>query len=234
MQIKVISSGSQQGNAYLVDDGQTTLLLDAGVSIQKIQIACDFQLSKIAAAMVSHKHLDHFKAVPALIKRGIDCYSGAETWIASLSESHRAHTIKPLEKFAVGTFDILPFDVKHDVETYGFMVSSRATGERLLYITDTPYVKYSFPPVHYIMIEANHDVDRVYDAVDEGKTNSRLAGRIFDSHMSIDTLSNFLKANDLSLVNAIYLMHLSDTHSDAAAFRERIQREVGCEVFLCG
>lgn len=233
MDIKIISSGSQAGNAYLVSDGETTLILDAGVPLQKIQVASGFQLSKIAACLCTHAHKDHSAAISALSARGIDIYSGAETFARAATRGHRAHIITPLKKFDVGTFSVLPFDVAHDVETYGFMVTSSVTNERLLYITDASYVKYSFPAVDYMLIEANHDAESIYTAVDDGCTNARLARRVFGSHMSIDTLIEFLRANDLSKLEKIYLIHLSDNHSNAEGYRERIQRISGCMVEVC-
>ena len=40
MEIKVIGSGSS-GNCYLIDDGRTALLLDAGVPFSAVQQAMD-------------------------------------------------------------------------------------------------------------------------------------------------------------------------------------------------
>ena len=48
------------------------------------------------------------------------------------------HPVKALEEFQLGTFQVLPFDVEHDVpEPLGFLLTSTATGEKLLYFTDT-------------------------------------------------------------------------------------------------
>ncbi len=61
MEVQVIASGST-GNAYLVDDGRSTLLLECGVRLKEIQSAANFSLHKIAACLVSHEHKDHSKA----------------------------------------------------------------------------------------------------------------------------------------------------------------------------
>ena len=51
--------------------------------------------------------------------------------------------------------------------------------------------------------------------------------------MSIDTLIEFLRANDLSKLEKIYLIHLSDNHSNAEGYMERIQSISGCMVEVC-
>lgn len=56
MKIKVIASGSK-GNCYLIDDGETKLLIECGIPFKQIQIGCDFKLSSVAACLVSHEHL---------------------------------------------------------------------------------------------------------------------------------------------------------------------------------
>ena len=71
--IKVLASGSK-GNCYLIDDGKTKLLLDAGIPFNQIQIGCDFCVSDISGCLISHKHGDHAKAIKDLIKRSINVY----------------------------------------------------------------------------------------------------------------------------------------------------------------
>jgi ribonuclease BN (tRNA processing enzyme) len=48
--------------------------------------------------------------------------------------------------------------------------------------------------------------------------------------MSLDTCVNLLNANDLSKVNNIVLIHLSDSNSDEQAFKKRVSDETGKNV----
>lgn len=59
-----------------------------------------------------------------------------------------------------------------------------------------------------------------------------LANRIIQSHMSIDTVEEFLEANDLSKLQQVYLLHLSDNNSNANKFKDRIQKKTGAEVYV--
>ena len=129
---------------------------------------------------------------------------------------------------------MLPFDIQHDApEPLGFLLKSVVTGEKLLYFTDTYYLKYRFNGVTHILCEANYDIDILNENVNGGNVPKCLAERVISSHMSIEHLEQFLKACDLSRLRAVYLCHLSDSNSNAADFRERIQRLTGAEVIVC-
>jgi phosphoribosyl 1,2-cyclic phosphodiesterase len=233
MNIKVIGSSSK-GNAYLIDDGATTLLLDAGMPLQKIAEACDFQISKIAGALITHEHQDHSAACSALIKRGVDIYASAGTLGACNLNGHRTHDLKTLEKVSIGTYTITPFDVQHDAaEPLGFFIHSKTSYENLLYFTDTYYLKYTFKDIHYIMAECNHDEESIIESVINGQIPKVLKNRIHKSHMSLETLIETLKANDLSKLKEIYLIHISQDNANRIKIKQKVQEVTGIPTILC-
>ena len=227
MDIKIIASGSS-GNAYLIGDGRTRLLLDAGIPFSRIQIGCGFRTSSIDACLVTHRHGDHAAAVPKLLQRGITVYSNAD--VAGLYEG--VQELHALREHTVGTFRVLPFEAEHDVPCYGYQVTSTATGEKLVYITDSAYVRYTFTGLTHIMIEANYAEDIMIGNVRDDKIPFPLAERVAQTHMSIDTLLELLRANDITKVRQIYLLHLSDNNSDAEKFKRLVQQETGAEVYI--
>ena len=227
MDIKIIASGSS-GNAYLIGDGRTRLLLDAGIPFSRIQIGCGFRTSSIDACLVTHRHGDHAAAVPKLLQRGITVYSNAD--VAGLYEG--VQELHALREHTVGTFRVLPFEAEHDVPCYGYQVTSTATGEKLIYITDSAYVRYTFTGLTHIMIEANYAEDIMIGNVRDDKIPFPLAERVAQTHMSIDTLLELLRANDMTRVRQIYLLHLSDNNSDAEKFKRQVQQETGAEVYI--
>jgi len=135
MDIKIIASGSS-GNAYLIGDGKTRLLLDAGIPFKRIQVGCGFQTSSIDGCLVTHRHGDHAMAIPKLLQRGITVYSNAD--VAGLYPG--VEQLDALKEHKIGTFRILPFEAEHDVPCYGYQATSVETGEKLVYITDSAYV----------------------------------------------------------------------------------------------
>ena len=51
-------ASSSHGNAYLVEDGTTCLLIECGVSWKKLQKLTGFGVSGIAGCLISHEHKD--------------------------------------------------------------------------------------------------------------------------------------------------------------------------------
>ena len=139
-----------------------------------------------------------------------------------------------MKMFTLGTFRVLPFDTQHDApEPLGFLLKSTVTDEKLLYFTDTYYLKYKFTGITHILCEANYDPEILRRRVASGEVPGMLADRVISSHMSIGHLEDFLRACDLSKLRKIWLCHLSDGNSNAAEFRRRIQRLTGVEVEVC-
>lgn len=54
--VRVLASGSS-GNCYLIDDGRTKLLLEAGIPFKKIRQELDWKTSELAGVLISHEHL---------------------------------------------------------------------------------------------------------------------------------------------------------------------------------
>lgn len=225
MDIQVIASGSR-GNCYRVDDGKTPLLLEAGISLKSIKEALGFKTSDIAGCLISHEHGDHAKAATDVAKAGIDCYLSAGTAEALGLTGHRAHIVKALERFQVGTWTVLPFDAVHDAaEPLGFLLATGA--EKLLFATDTAYIKYRFNGLTHIMIECNYDLPLLKESVAAGLVDREVKRRTLRSHMNLQSLKELLRANDLSRVQEIILLHLSDNNSDSERFKREIQELTG-------
>ena len=231
MQIRVLASGSG-GNAYLVSDGFTVLLLEAGIPWKQLRQALNFKTSEIAACLLSHEHLDHAKSVSDVMKAGIDVYCSRGTIDALGLSGHRVHTVQPREQFTIGSWSLLAFETVHDAnEPVGFLLGNRA-GEKLLYATDTAYIHYRFRGLTHIMIECNYAQGILQSNVENGIVSIETKRRVIRSHMSLETLKEMLMANDLSQVQAIWLLHLSDHNSDGERFEQEIQDLTGKPVYL--
>lgn len=232
MDIKVLASGSS-GNAYHITDGVTPLLLEAGISIKKIQQGLDFKLSEVAGVLLSHEHGDHSKAIRDVLRMGIDIYSSEGTFASLGLAGHRINPVKDKQSFTIGSWVVRAFGTQHDcAEPLGFLLHSKVTGERLVFATDTYYVRYRFPGLTHIMIECNYAGDILQANLDAGLVHPAMRRRLLTSHFSLDNVKEFLKANDLSLVKEIWLLHLSDGNSDAERFKREIQELTGKPVYV--
>lgn len=233
VEIKVIASSSK-GNAYKISDGTTELLIECGIPINNIQVALEFHTSNLTACFISHAHQDHCKSAKDLIRLGIDIYTSQGTIDACELAGHRIHPIKSLNEIRVGSFQVLPFDVQHDApEPLGFLFGSIITDEKLLFFTDTYFLKYTFKGLNYIMAECNYSLDVLQRSIYAGYIPIELVPRLMKSHMSLEHLIDMLKANDLRDVKQIYLMHLSSNNSDAERFKIEVQKATGTEVYIC-
>lgn len=229
MKLKVIGSGSK-GNAYLLGNEQEALLIECGVNFKQIKEALNFNFKNIIGCIVTHEHGDHGKGVKDCMAAGIDVHAtkGTHTALKTLN-NHRAKTIVLQEVFKIGNFKIKAFDIIHDaLEPCGFLINHPDCGN-VLFITDLIFCAYTFPDLNNIIIEANYDED-----IAKRKLNDMefLRNRIIKNHMSIDTTEKTLKANDLSKVNNIVLIHLSDSNSDEKAFKTRIEDATGKTVTI--
>lgn len=222
MEIKTLASGST-GNAYYVSDGISSVLLDAGIPVRAIQIALGHKLSLISGVLITHHHGDHAKAAADLARLGIDVYISAGEAAELGLNGHRIKTVKSLQTFKCGVFSITPFDLQHDTpEPLGFLIASEATGEKLLYFTDTFYLRYTFKGITHILGECNHAREIIERNVMNGDLAPELAARVIKSHMCLERFEEFLKESDLSKLQSIHLVHVSEGNGDPVMFAERI------------
>lgn len=227
MKLKVIGTGSK-GNAYLLENEQEALLIECGVNIQEIKKAVNFNVSKISGCIVTHEHGDHAKSINEVMKAGIDTYATKGTF-SKAQKNHRMKIIPQQGQFQVGNFKVISFPTIHDVaEPCGFLIHHQDCGVTL-FLTDTVYSGFTFKGLNNIIVEANYAEEIIGEKLGDMKF---LRDRILNSHMSIDTCLQFLKANDLSAVNNIVLIHLSDSNSHELDFAKYVNKLTGKNVHV--
>jgi phosphoribosyl 1,2-cyclic phosphodiesterase len=206
----IVLGSSSLGNGYILKSrtGQC-LVLEAGVNISVLKKALNYDISGVVGCLVTHRHGDHIKFSKSYIEAGIDIYTGGENGLGG----HRFKEIRNLEQLQIGEFLVKPFDVEHDVPTFGFIIQHEESGN-ICFITDTAYCKYRLPNMNNIIIEANYSREILNDRWAKGELNTFVMDRIIGSHMAFETTLEFLTANDLSAVNKIVLIHLSNSNSD--------------------
>jgi phosphoribosyl 1,2-cyclic phosphodiesterase len=231
IEIEALASSSA-GNCYRVTDGVTPILLECGIRYKEIQRGFDFKMSEVGACLVTHEHNDHVKSINDVLKAGIDVYASRGTFETLGITHHRIKPVKSKEQFQIGTWTILPFDVQHDVsEPLGFLLMNQL-GEKLLFATDTYYIKYRFSGLTHLMVECNYSLDILNENISTGRVSKAMKKRVMKSHFSLDNVKDFLRANDLSKVQEIWLLHLSDNNSNAERFKTEIQELTGKMVIV--
>lgn len=149
-------------------------------------------------------------------------------------KQYDSYRFKPLlykETQKIGTWYVTPFETKHDVaEPCGFLIDNTA-GDRLVFVTDSYYVKYRFPNVTHMMIEANYSKEIIDQKMNHGFDIKRKE-RLLESHFDFDQTLDFIKTNKSDRLQEVWLLHLSDANSHEQKFKEDTQKLVGVPVYV--
>lgn len=232
IQVFCLASGST-GNSYAVDDGKTVLLLEAGIPAKKICSGYLKLLPRVAGCLITHEHQDHSKGAADLADRGVDLYmtSGTRNMVTKTIRPYRIHIVRAEEQIKVGSWIVLPFEAEHDAEEpVGYLLASTFTHEKLLFATDTYFIRYRFSSVNIFMIECNYSLPILQGNIASGKIPQSLQSRLLRSHFSLENLIDFFRATDLSAAKQIYLIHTSAGNGDKELFKKEIQRTTGIPV----
>lgn len=227
--VKCLASGSS-GNSYAVDDGESALLLEAGIPAQKMLSGYLDLLPRAAGCLITHEHQDHAKGAAKLAGRGMDLYATAGTFesLAEIDRPYRKHIVRAGEQFSLASWVILPFETRHDAaEPCGYLLYSKAAREKLLFATDTYYIPNRFQALNVIMVECNYSLPILKRNIREGLIPESMEPRLLRSHFGLENVLDFFKVNDMRPVRQIYLLHLSGNNADRKQFRREIERATG-------
>lgn len=205
MQLICLGSGSS-GNCYILEDSGEALIIEAGVPLLKVKKALNFKISGVVGAVVSHSHGDHAGRLREYENAGIPVF-----------KPYEGKSFLQTKRF--GNFEIRSFDLVHDVPCCGFLIEHPSMG-RLLYASDTAYIKYRFERLNHILVEANYSIelaDRWAENMDH----------VLAGHMELQTTLDFLRVNSGSELNTVMLCHLSERNGDEAKFAEAARNVVG-------
>lgn len=227
MDLIVLGSNSA-GNCYILQNGTEALVIECGVPFLGVKQALNYNIRQIVGALVTHEHGDHAAYADDYLKNRINVYMSQGTADRLDTNRHfKPSILKPLVTQRIGNFSILPFDVQHDAkEPLGFLINHPETGT-VLFVTDSFYLKYKFKDLNNILIECNYRLDILQKNALSERIPELLLTRTLKSHMSYTTCLETLKANDLTRVNNIVLLHLSDSNSNAAEFQKGIEEATG-------
>lgn len=159
---------------------------------------------------------------------GIPILSGIDTFnaIPDLVSSTMCKPIQSGKGYKLGNFKIIPFNMHHDVPCLGFLISHPETGN-ILFITDSFMSDYTFSNLSHIIIECNYSDDILERNIKNGSVFPGMRTRLLSTHMELETTKGVIKANDLSKVINIVLVHLSSTNSDSARFVKEVEQVSG-------
>lgn len=238
VEIKTFGSSSK-GNCYLLTEGGSSLLIEAGVNPSKLKIPW----SQVDGILLTHEHQDHGKYINQVLKRcGANVASTKGTLDSLDVPDHRRIELDNNDETSFNTknkacaWEIEAFDVEHDAaDPVGFVIIT-PMGKVILFATDTYYIRYRFSYVNIAMIECNYDLVRLEQQFQLGRVDKRQYSRILRSHFALDHVIKFFNANNSwqGDLEEVHLLHLSDRNSDAEYFRQEIAKVTGVPVYIAG
>lgn len=212
MKFRCLGSGSS-GNCYILENDSEALVIEAGIPFMTVKKALDFNINKIVGVLVSHQHLDHAKYSAEYEKAGIPVFRPYES---DMERHVRTY----------GEFVIKSFPLVHDVPCCGFLIRHPETG-KVLYASDTEYIKYRFRDLSHILVEANYS--RKY--LEEDGAGAEKRAHVLQDHMEITTTCDFLKMNNNPNLRSVILLHMSARNGAPEEFVAEAGKVVQCPVW---
>ncbi len=211
----LLGSGST-GNATLVSDGETHILVDVGLSgretarrLREIGLGPE----EIAAIVVSHEHGDHCRGVAPFAKDlDIPVFMSEAAFQASgmTLEARRLQRIEPGVSFDVCGVQFTPFAVPHDAaDPVGLVIEK--DNVRFAIALDLGYVSNlvteRLKGCDGIIIESNHDINMLKVGPYPWSLKQRVMSR--RGHLSNDSVAEYLADGFDGRARHLLLAHLS-------------------------
>ncbi len=232
MRITVLGSGST-GNAVLICAGQTSVLVDAGMSakelVRRLALVGE-DAGQLDGVIITHEHGDHAGGLRVLLK-SLSCpvYISGETREAYIREREgkssasdeprkradalrdRTEEISSSKDFRIGEIDFHPFTVPHDAaDNFGF--TARHDGVCVATLMDfghiTTLITERLRGCAAIVIESNHcrDMLKACD-VYPWELKQRILSRT--GHISNEDIAVWLRDDFDGCAEHVVLAHLS-------------------------
>lgn len=237
MEIIALASGSK-GNALYVSSGETSVLIDAGISAREVERRlCLFGKSAadLSGIVISHEHIDHIRGVGPLARRfELPVYVTETTYRAAepgLMKLPLLSLIDPEAPFEIGTLWFSPFLISHDaVEPLGFSLTDGTL--RVGVATDlgivTQLVRENMRGSHVAVIEFNHDPDMLMEGPYPWDLKQRIRGR--KGHLSNPMASKFVETIFHADLEKVVLAHLSETNNTPEVAMQSLGERIECHL----
>jgi phosphoribosyl 1,2-cyclic phosphodiesterase len=226
LRLTVLGSGSR-GNALLVDDGDSTILIDAGFGCRALlqrMTSAGYSPSAVTAVVLTHEHADHASgAIAGAARWGWPIFASAGT-IGALRSSATSRANQELPSLQVlasggmtiGSMNVCGHAVAHDAaEPLALVVENPRSGARLGVAVDLGHapaaLAAAFSGLDILMVESNHDTEMLRTGPYPAMLKRRVASR--HGHLSNAAAADFVSACAHRGLRHVVLAHLSETNN---------------------
>ena len=217
--ICTLASGSK-GNSTYVSDGNTSILIDAGLSGTEIQRRLNsrhLSAEHLDAIVVSHEHSDHIQAVGVLSRRyklPVYINQNAQKALRQLGKIQELRMFECGTTFSINKLMIHPFSISHDAaDPVGFTIGQNST--KIGIATDlgiaTSMVKEHLRSCSLLILESNHDPGMLANGPYPWPLKQRIKSRT--GHLSNLDSRNLLQELQHDRLEHVILAHLSETNN---------------------
>ncbi|MDR1209475.1 MAG: MBL fold metallo-hydrolase [Clostridiales bacterium] len=220
LKFRPIASGSN-GNCLFLSDGETKILIDAGLSGRAVESGMNEigeTCAGLSAILVTHEHSDHIRGAGIVARRyGVPVYATEGTWV--YADRHRSlgklpdaarQYIYPGGTVRIGAIAVSPFAVPHDAaEPVAFAFKSG--GGKVCVATDIGHINddilAALSGADALLAEGNHDGDMLWN----GRYSYPLKKRIWGEkgHLSNVGCGELIRAVYSERLRSVYIGHMS-------------------------
>lgn len=235
MEVITLQSGSC-GNCVFIQNDDTRVLFDAGVSGAKAQSRLGefgYDIRDCDALVLSHEHHDHISGVGTFHRKfGLPVFANQRTWTATsqkptTGDIGHENFFKSGESFQIGSLRIEPIRTPHDaVEGVCFVIEDINAGTRFGLLTDLGHVfrglKNVINSLDAVLIESNYDDHMLHSGCYPYHLKQRISGR--HGHISNEDAALLLADCNTSHLQWVCLGHLSAQNNTPEIAVETHQR----------
>jgi len=219
VRICLLASGSR-GNAVFVENGNTRLLIDAGLSARAVSERLDsigVSPETLHAVLVTHEHKDHCQGLGPFARRyELPVYIHPDT-LSALVNIGKLPEVREFDTsvtISVRDLEIEAFPLTHDAtQTVGFTVTG--TDGKIGFATDlgmvTRLVRQRLSQCRVLILESNHDEEMLLKGPYPWPLKQRV--RSTHGHLSNRDTAQLLSELLWEGLEGVFLAHLSETNN---------------------